>query len=100
MTVRELLARIDSRELSEWVAYEQITGPLGPERSDIHAGIIAATIANSNRGKGSKKAKPADFIPKWDKPKQDTAQQLTAIQQINAAFGGTRSKRRKRNGSE
>ncbi|MFE0101151.1 hypothetical protein [Streptomyces sp. NPDC059009] len=28
MTVRELLERIDSRELAEWQAYEQLTGPL------------------------------------------------------------------------
>jgi hypothetical protein len=34
MTVRELLARIDSRELTEWAAYEHYAGPLGPSWSD------------------------------------------------------------------
>lgn len=28
MTVRELLERIDSRELAEWAAYERVAGPV------------------------------------------------------------------------
>lgn len=34
MPVRELLSRIDSRELTEWVAYEEEFGPVGSRYSD------------------------------------------------------------------
>ena len=62
MTVRELLARIDSAELSEWIAYFQLE-PFGPIRSDLSAGIIAATVANANKGKAGKAFQPVDFMP-------------------------------------
>lgn len=34
MPVRELLSRIDARELTEWVAYEETFGPIGSRYSD------------------------------------------------------------------
>ncbi|WP_431888730.1 phage tail assembly protein T [Nocardiopsis alba] len=91
MPVRELLARTDSAELTEWAAYEKVTGPLGPERADIHAGIIAATIANAN---SKKKHKPADFIPRWDKREQSWQEQLAAVRAANRSLGGTEVRRR------
>lgn len=89
-----MLAHVDSAELTEWIAYEQITGPLGSTRDDIHAGIIAATIYNANRGKNQRALKPDSFIPKWDKQKPQTWQdQLAAIREANKALGGTESGR-------
>ena len=64
MTVAELLARIDSAELTEWMAYSQIE-PFGEERADLRAGIVASTTANVWSGKG-KSFKPSDFMPKFD----------------------------------
>lgn len=72
MTVRELLARIDSRELSEWMAYYELN-PFGTVRDDLQAGIIASTIANVNRGKSDKPFAPADFMPYTDRPQQTEA---------------------------
>lgn len=69
MTVRELLARIDSRELSEWMAYYEVN-PFGSVRDDLQAGIVASTIANVNRGKNDKSFTPSDFMPYMDKPEQ------------------------------
>ena len=69
MTVRELLARIDSRELSEWMAYYELN-PFGSVRNDLQAGIVASTIANVNRGKNDKSFTPSDFMPYMDKPQQ------------------------------
>jgi hypothetical protein len=91
MTVGELLARIDSRELTAWMAYERVAGPLGPERADMQAAIIASTIANANRGKRGRAFKPEDFIPKWDqiRPQQQTEQDhLRLVQALNRAMGG------------
>jgi hypothetical protein len=64
MTVRELLARIDSRELSEWMAYFSLE-PWGTEVEDWRAGMIAGTIANVNRDpkKRRRPFEPKDFMP-------------------------------------
>ena len=69
MTVRELLARIDSRELAEWMAYYR-TEPFGGCRGDLQAGVIASTIANVNKAKRGKAFSPGDFMPLMKKPKQ------------------------------
>ncbi|MFJ4828390.1 hypothetical protein ACIP79_00390 [Streptomyces sp. NPDC088747] len=40
MTVRELLARIDSHELAEWAAYERFAGPVGNQwRDEVFASL-------------------------------------------------------------
>lgn len=73
------------------MAYERVTGPLGPERLDLLMGILAATVANTARAKG-RKATPQDFIPKWDQgPKGPMAWQdmLAAVKSYNRRIGGT-----------
>lgn len=87
MPVRELLARTTSRELTEWQAYERVTGPLDARlRGDISAGIIAATVANSNGAK--KKAKPADFLPTWFKRRKTPQEIWSEVMKANTALGG------------
>lgn len=34
MTRRQLLSQVDARELTEWAAYEQLCGGLGPFRKE------------------------------------------------------------------
>lgn len=73
------------------MAYERVTGPLGPERADQHAAIIAATVANAMKGKKGRAFKPADFIPKWDQRQpaaQSDTDHLRIVQGINRALGG------------
>jgi len=62
MTVKEMLSRMDSRELAEWAAYYSVE-PFGEERGDLRAGIVASVIANVNRGKNVKAYGPQDFMP-------------------------------------
>lgn len=57
-----MLEEITSRELSEWMAYNEIE-PFGEDREDLRMGIIASTIANVNRASGKKPYKPQDFMP-------------------------------------
>lgn len=65
--MRELLRRIDSRELQEWQAYYELE-PFGEERGDLRAGIVAATVANANRNpKKTKPFKPGDFMVDYEK---------------------------------
>lgn len=88
MPVGEMLRRMSSAELTRWMAYEQMTGPLGGQRDDQLTALLAAVIANANRAKG-RKAKPKDFLPEWDPDKGTTwEEQLDAIRDINRALGG------------
>ncbi|MHC5539601.1 phage tail assembly protein T [Singulisphaera rosea] len=59
MTVRELLSRIGSDELSEWLAFDDLE-PL--PNGYLQTGILASTIANV-MGSGKKKFAPIDFMP-------------------------------------
>ncbi len=86
----ELLATHSSAELTEWIAYEQITGPIGQGRDDVLMAVIAATVSNSNRGKG-RKARVLDFLPKWDRGgrrQMDWTEMLAAVKTMNRSMGG------------
>lgn len=90
MTVRELLARVDSRELSEWMAYYRLE-PWGTQVEDLRTGIVSATVANANRDpkKQRKPYSPKDFMPQWDKPgEQSPEEQLEIIKMWHALMGG------------
>ena len=65
MTVKRLLKEIDSKELSEWMAFYNIE-PFGEFRADIRSAIIACTLANCNRGKNQSAFKISDFMPKFE----------------------------------
>lgn len=64
MTVRELLARIDSRELTEWMAFYELE-PWGTGIDDHRAGEVAAVVANVNRDPKKRRQpyKSTDFFP-------------------------------------
>jgi hypothetical protein len=61
MTVGELLARISSAELTEWMAFDAID-PFGEERADLRAGIIASVTANHSFAPPSKPRQPSDYM--------------------------------------
>lgn len=88
MTVGELLTRISSRELAEWRAYYTME-PFGEDRADLRAGIIASTTANVFRKSGTQPYKAQDFLPKFEKPRQDWREMLAKVTAINAMMGGT-----------
>lgn len=89
MTVGRMLAEISSRELTEWMVYEQIAGPLGPVRGDYQAAQITANILNVNRGKNRRGKTVGDVLMRWDDHEPVSAEELYAkAQQINAALGG------------
>ena len=87
MTKKELLTRMDSYEMQEWLEYSKVE-PL-EYRDDLRAGTICAVIANVNRSKKQKAYKPTDFMPeKAKKKEQDWQQQKAVVEMLNAAFGG------------
>ena len=87
MTKKELLTRMDSYEIQEWLEYSKVE-PL-EYRADLRAGIICAVIANVNKGKRKAPYKPEDFMPEKAKKKvQDWKEQKSMVELLNTAFGG------------
>lgn len=91
MTVRELLARIDSQELSEWQIFFGLE-PWGTEVEDWRAGMVAAIIANVNRDekKQKKPFEPKDFMPKREQEpeKEQTPEEQKRILEMWSAVIG------------
>jgi hypothetical protein len=80
-TLEELGETCSAQEFGLWQAlYQQ--SPWGPERIDLAGGVVAATIANVNRGKDQAAFSPLDFMP-WSKPR---AQLQPAIEPSGADF--------------
>jgi hypothetical protein len=96
MTVRELLVRIDSRELTEWMIYYDME-PWGTEIEDWRAGLIASTVANVNRDPKKRKEPyaPHDFMPKRvQEIKQQSPEEMARVMGIwgqvwKKKFGGS-----------
>ena len=63
-TLRELEERMDSKEYTEWQQFYSIE-PFGGPVADLRVGIQCATMVNMWRGKGSRAARPQDFMPQY-----------------------------------
>lgn len=72
------------------MAYERVTGILGPERLDLLFATLTAAVANTARGKNQRAREPKDFMPKWDQnsPGMGWKEMLTAVKTINRSLGG------------
>ncbi|MER3438632.1 MAG: hypothetical protein C4346_14170 [Chloroflexota bacterium] len=73
MTVGELLRRISSRELTEWMAFFTLE-PWGTEVEDWRFGMVASVIANVNRDPKRRRRpfEPREFMPERRRKKQET----------------------------
>lgn len=74
-----------SAEVSDWQAYEQVTGPLGAERFDR---LTAMQSFYALRAAGSKKVKLKDLLPRWDRPAQMSWQAMRNVAKALAARYG------------
>lgn len=75
------MRRIDSRELSEWMAYYSIE-PFGEIRADWRQAMTSMILANANRGKGGRSFNIKDFMlinEKKRKRQQQTPEEMAAI---------------------
>ena len=57
----ELERTLGAAELEEWIAFYE-SEPFGAYRDNMHAAMIAATIANGNRARGSEPVAPSQFM--------------------------------------
>ena len=88
MTVNELLGRISSRELTEWMAFSQLE-PFGAEAGYVGHAITASTVANVNREKGKKAYEVSDFMPTMGKKEPQTpAEMIQFAEMFTIALGG------------
>ena len=88
MTVAELLKRVSSREISEWMAFSQLE-PFGSEAGYIGHAITASTIANVNRKKSQKAFDVNDFMPKFGpKEEQSVEEMIQLAHTITLGMGG------------
>jgi len=87
-TVRELLNRIDSRELSEWMLYEQME-PFGDTLTDMHASQLAYLLAETNRDTKKRKDpfKPDDFSLRFREPKTQQQDARSSLLKLASALG-------------
>ena len=64
MPVAEAQARISSREFAEWMAYDRYH-PIGPERLDLLAAMLAVTMVNLWRAPKCPAVRLDTFLPRW-----------------------------------
>jgi hypothetical protein len=94
MTVGDMLSRISSAELTEWMAYDAID-PFGEQRADFRAGIVAATTANHSFAPPREARRASDFMMFADKRDEaadgilldDPAEQAKLIKRIIDPLG-------------
>jgi hypothetical protein len=84
MTVGELEQRMDSRELSEWLAFARYFQPL--DNSWAQTGVLASAVLAPHSRRGHM-PKPADFIP-TDSPPQHKTQMLDVLAQMKQDLDG------------
>jgi hypothetical protein len=72
-TVRELEGSIDSREITEWMAYNQLD-PI-PD-SNWQTGLLASVMVNLW---SKTKAKPEDFIPRVKRARRQSIEEMCAV---------------------
>jgi hypothetical protein len=62
--MQELLQRMSSRELTEWMCYFALE-PWGEERADLRTGILSSLLANIHRDEKKRHDPftPEDFMP-------------------------------------
>lgn len=91
-TVQWLLANTTSSELSDWQAYELLTGSFGSDRDDARFAVLRADIINIVRaacGAKDRDVRAEDLMPKYgkefEKPRELTPKQHEIVFQLIAA---------------
>ena len=76
-SVAEAQKCIDAAEFAEWMAFHSIY-PIGAERGDWQAALIAMTFANAFRGKHQALFKVRDFLLHWDRGQRKSQEEIEA----------------------
>ena len=82
MTARELCERMDSRELTEWMAMTRYFRAL-PDEWEQTGLIVSSILAPYSK---DKTPKPSDFMP-LDRPPNHAEQDIAALLKLREALG-------------
>lgn len=85
-----LLRTLDSRQIADWIAYDQINPIDVQSRDDWRAGLIASTVANYS-GKLKRPVKIADFMPKFRQARKKMSDLLDTVKLLGKTYGGLKS---------
>lgn len=88
MTHAELMERMSSQEINEWMAFAQFE-PFGIESYYFGHAITASTVANRGRIKGEKVYKVSDFMPQFEKKEQGIDEMINFAATLTVGMGGT-----------
>ncbi len=97
--------RLDSRELYEWAAFEQVMGPIGKDREDYYNARLCHAIAMSVYGGKGRRPELKDYMPPWVNihnpvtDNQDTALRMQADQIFGAIARNFERKEKVTNGN-
>lgn len=83
----ELLTRVSSRELTEWLLYYRVE-PFGTRASYLGTAIVAKTVADVNRPKGKPPYKVDQFMPEFEEHEQEVDDMLRFAEMLTIAMGG------------
>ncbi len=75
MSVKRAQSEIDSAQFSHWIAYHRIE-PFTVDRSEYMLAVVCSILVNVHRKKGTTPTKPADFLPKFGKPRKQSAKDI------------------------
>ena len=92
MTVAELLERMSSKEITEWMELEKLE-PFKAEVPYLGSAIVAQTVANFHKGKGQQAYKTKDFMPDFKPKKPQTTEEMIGLAEQITAFHGGKDKR-------
>jgi len=76
---------MSSAELTEWQAYERVSGPFGAERQDVLAAMVAYYVVSAL---GAKKAKLSKMVPDWDRRPQSWEHMREVFKALTVVHGG------------
>ena len=85
-----LLDELTQRELLAWVAYHEVE-PWGEDRADLRTAIVAATVHNMHRGRGTPARQVADFMAHRPSRAESTPAHLAALKGALAGLAKPRS---------
>lgn len=78
-TVEELSKRLSAREYAHWVQH-YAEHPTDGDRIVFQIAVLCALVANAFRGKGSRRARPKDFLPRYGETKPKTREDWARIE--------------------
>ena len=65
INVDRMLSKITLEQLTDWLAYTSIVGPIDDRRGDSQVSFIRMDLYNIFRGNKSAKTNPEEFALKW-----------------------------------